>query len=178
MTRILCARAPAFATGPCRKRSTAMSRRRWMLVPGLLGALVLQACGGGSEPGTADCEPGGLQGCGGESEPSTANCRPAGTRLRIKAGEPTHEFSPDCLAAPANKPFTIRLTNLDKSSHGQHNIEIEDVFEGEVIDGEGKSITYELGPLRAGKYKFVDSKHPFMGGTLVVKKSPPRTVTD
>ena len=88
------------------------------------------------------------------------------------------EFSPDCLAAPANKPFTIRLTNLDKSSHGQHNIEIEDVFEGEVIDGEGKSITYELGPLRAGKYKFVDSQHTFMGGTLVVKKSPPRTVTD
>jgi hypothetical protein len=73
-----------------------------MLIPGLLGALALHACGA-------------------ESEPSTAACRPAGTQLRIEAGKPTHKFSTDCLAAPANKPFTIRFTNLDESSHGQHN---------------------------------------------------------
>src|ERR687892_72896 len=106
-------RGGGFPTGPCRKRTTAVSRRRWMLVPGLLGALVLQACGAGSET---------------SAETSTADCRPAGTELRIKAGEPTHEFSTDCLAAPANKPLTIRFTNQDESSHGQHNIAIEDVF--------------------------------------------------
>jgi plastocyanin len=124
-----------------------------MLVPSLLGALVLPACGAESET----------------SETGTAACRPAGTQLRIEAGEPTHEFSTDCLAVPANKPFTIKFTNLDESSHGQHNIEIEGVFEGEVIDGHGESITYKVGPRRAGSYKFLCTKHSFMDGTLVVK---------
>jgi plastocyanin len=121
-----------------------------MLVPGLLGALVLHSCGGGSETSTADC-------------------RPAGTNLRIAAGEPTHEFSTDCLAVPANEAFTIRFTNLDESSHGQHNIEIEDVFQGKTIDGHGESITYRIGPHRAATYKFLCTKHPFMEGRLVVK---------
>jgi plastocyanin len=125
-----------------------------MLVPGLLGALVLQACGAGSESRT---------------EASATDCRPDGAELRIKAGKPTHEFSADCLASPANEPFTIRFTNLDESSHGQHNIEIEDVFKGETIDGFGESITYKIGPQRAGKYKFLCTKHPFMEGRLVVQ---------
>jgi plastocyanin len=126
--------------------------RRWMLVPSLLGALALYACGGGSE-----------------TETGTAGCGATGTKLRIKAGEPTHEFSTDCLAAPANKPFTITFTNLDESSHGQHNIEIEDAFEGKTIDGFGESITYKIGPLEAGTYRFLCTKHPFMKGTLVAQ---------
>jgi plastocyanin len=121
-----------------------------MLVPCLLGALVLHACGA-------------------ESEPRTDDCTPTGTELRIKAGKPTHEFNADCLDVPANEPFTIRFTNLDESSHGQHNIEIEDVFEGKTIDGHGQSITYKVGPLRAGTYKFLCTQHPFMEGRLVVE---------
>jgi plastocyanin len=147
-------RSGVVPTDPCRKRTTAVSPRRWMLVLGLFGALVLQACGAGSETST---------------ETSTADCRPAGTELRIKAGEPTHEFSTDCLAAPANKPFTIRFTNLDESSHGQHNIAIEDVFDGKTIDGFGQSIAYKIAPQQAGNYKFLCTKHPFMKGVLVVK---------
>jgi plastocyanin len=143
-------RGGALPTDPRRKGSTAGSRRRWMLVPCLLGALVLHACGADSEPRTADGTP-------------------TGTQLRIKAGQPTHEFSADRLAAPANKPFTIRFTNLDESSHGQHNIEIEDVFKGKTIDGHGQSITYKIGPLRAGNYTFLCTQHPFMEGTLVVE---------
>jgi plastocyanin len=131
--------------------------RRWMLVPSLLAALVLHACGGGSATSER------------ESETGTAACRPTGTKLRIKAGEPTHKFSKDCLAAPANKPFTISFMNLDESSHGQHNIEIEDAFEGETIDGFGESITYKIGPLEAGTYTFFCTKHPFMNGTLVAE---------
>jgi plastocyanin len=125
-----------------------------MLVPGLLGALVLQACGEGSETST---------------EASAADCRPERTELGIKAGEPTHEFSTDCLAAPAKKPFTITFTNLDESSHGQHNIEIENVFKGKTIDGFGESTTYTIGPQPAGNYSFLCTKHPFMNGTLVVQ---------
>jgi plastocyanin len=104
-----------------------------------------------------------------ESETGTADGTPTGTQLHIKAGEPTHEFGTDRLAVPANKPFTIRFTNLDESSHGQHNIEIEDVFKGRKIDGFGESVTYKIGPLRAGTYKFLCTTHPFMQGTLVVK---------
>jgi plastocyanin len=153
-TRLSPRRMGVLPTGPCRRYSTAVSRRGWMLVPGLLGALVLQACGAGSETST---------------EASAADCRPDGTELRIKAGEPTHEFSADCLAAPAKKDFTIRFTNLDESPHGQHNIEIEDVFKGKTIDGFGESITYKIGPQRAGNHKFLCTKHPFMEGTLVVQ---------
>jgi plastocyanin len=147
-------REGVLPTGPCRRYLTPVSRRRWMLAPGLLGALVLQACGAGSETTT---------------EASPADCRPDGTELRIKAGAPTHEFSADCLAARAKKPFTIKFTNLDESSHGQHNIEIEDVFKGKTIDGFGESITYKIGPQRAGNYKFLCTKHPFMEGKLVVQ---------
>jgi plastocyanin len=150
-------RGTVLPTGPRRKQSPKTSRRRWMLVPCLLAALVLHACGGGSETS------------GRESETSTADCTPAGTNLRIAAGEPTHEFNTDCLAVPANDPFTIRFTNRDESSHGQHNIEIEDVLQGETIDGFGESITYEIGPRPPGTYKFLCTKHPFMNGTLVVK---------
>jgi nitrous oxide reductase len=103
------------------------------------------------------------------TETSTADCRPAGTHLRIKAGEPTHELSTDCLAAPANEPFTIRFRNLDESSQGQHNIAIEDVFDGKTIDGFGESITYKIASQRAGSYKFLCTKHRFMKGAIVVK---------
>lgn len=48
-------------------------------------------------------------------------------------------------------------------------VAIEDVFEGKTIDGHGESITYKVGPRRAGTYKFLCTKHPFMDGTLVVK---------
>jgi plastocyanin len=148
-------------TDPRRKRSAARSRRRWMLVPCLLGVLILDACGGESENPYTPMER--------KARTGTADCKPTGTQLRIAAGEPTHTFSTDCLAAPASKPFTIRFTNRDESTHGQHNIAIEGVSEGEMIDGHGESITYKIGPRRAGTYKFLCNKHPFMDGVLVVK---------
>lgn len=143
-------RKRALAPSPCRSHSSAIARRRWMLVPSLLGAFLLCACGAQSEAGAADG-------------------RPAGSQLHIAAGEPTHQFSTDRLAVPANKPFTIRFTNHDESSHGQHNLEIEDVFQGRTIGGHGESITYKIGARRAGTYKFLCTNHPFMEGRLVVK---------
>lgn len=112
-------------------------------------------------------------GAGSENAAGAPTCSPAGTELRIQTPtEQTHTFSAECLAAPANEPFTIEYTNEDRSFHGQHNIEIKDggesLFKGRTIAGNGTTITYQVPALPSGVYEFVCTRHPFMKGTLFV----------
>lgn len=81
----------------------------------------------------------------------------------------------ECLAAPADTPFTIELTNLDPDL--SHDVAISDnpnpdfddwLFDGEVIGG-SESITYEIDGLPPGEYFFFCSVHVFrMDGDLLV----------
>lgn len=109
----------------------------------------------------------GLAACSGGA---AATCEPSGTQLHI-AVETTHLFNKECLAAPANQPFTIEFDNQDTSGHGNHNITILDgdsLFVGDVAPHE-TSITYEVGPLAAGTYRFKCDNHPQMNGSFIVK---------
>ena len=112
----------------------------------------------------------GLAACSGGDPPAT--CNPSGTQLHIAVEEgTTHLFNKKCLAAPANQPFTIEFENHDRSSHGNHNIHIfdgGDLFVGDFARHE-TSITYEVGPLQAGTFRFQCDNHHEMNGTFIVK---------
>ena len=122
-----------------------------------LGAAAFSsACGGGTSEGAA-----------------RPTCASSGTELRVATPpEKTHTFDVDCLAAPVNTRFTIKYTNWDDSSHGQHNIEIKDggesLFKGDAIGGKGRTVTYQVPALPAGVYKFLCTRHTFMDGDFVV----------
>jgi plastocyanin len=111
----------------------------------------------------------GLAACSSGPPPT---CDPSGTELRIAVAEGyTHVFDTKCLAAPANEAFTIEFDNNDTSPHGNHNIHIfdgGDLFVGDIARHES-SITYEVGALEAGTYRFKCDNHPEMNGTFIVE---------
>ena len=82
-------------------------------------------------------------------------------------------FSTDCLAAPADTPFTIAFDNKDVGV--PHNVAIftddtatKALFTGEMVTGP-KKVTYEVKALPAGTYFFRCDVHPTtMSGTFVV----------
>jgi len=84
----------------------------------------------------------------------------------------THTFTTDCLAAPADQPFTIEFDNHDTSLHGNHNIHIYESpkeFIGERVI-HGRSITYSVPAMPAGTYLFGCDEHPtLMNGVFIVK---------
>jgi plastocyanin len=83
-------------------------------------------------------------------------------------------FTEPCLAAPANKAFTIEFMNMDPGM--LHNISIyadsnasQALFVGEMVTGPG-SVTYRVKALPPGTYFFRCDVHPTqMTGTFVVK---------
>jgi plastocyanin len=104
-------------------------------------------------------------------------CAPDGTSLTIAAKQNT--FDKDCLAAPADKPFTIAFNNQDSDIH---NVSIYDkdhgnktLFKGEVIYGP-KTITYSVPAQAEGTYEFRCDPHAdSMIGTFVVGTGGPAT---
>jgi plastocyanin len=87
------------------------------------------------------------------------------------------QFSPTCLVAAANKPFTINFDNKDSvSATGPHNIGIFDkaggtqLFTGDPVSGPATA-NYPVQALAAGTYYFQCDFHPtLMIGSLKVVK--------
>ncbi|HEX9311359.1 MAG TPA: cupredoxin domain-containing protein [Actinomycetota bacterium] len=83
-------------------------------------------------------------------------------------------FSASCLAAPANKPFTIEFMNMDTGV--PHNIAIftdssasNALFTGKLVSGQA-TVTYHVTALEPGTYYFRCDVHPTqMYGTFVAK---------
>jgi plastocyanin len=102
---------------------------------------------------------------------SAPACSPSGTALSIAARE--RKFDKDCLAAPADQPFTIEFDNQDPDT--PHNIAIYDrtrgkrpLFKGEVIIGPRK-VTYSVPAQASGRYEFRCEPHDFtMIGTFII----------
>jgi plastocyanin len=106
-------------------------------------------------------------------------CTPDGTSLTVSARNNT--FDKDCLAAPADAPFTIAFDNKDSDIH---NVSIYDkdhgdkaLFKGEVIYGP-KSITYSVPAQAQGTYEFRCDPHAdSMIGTFIVGSGGPTTTS-
>jgi plastocyanin len=101
-------------------------------------------------------------------------CTPSGSALEIAARNvgSIWTFDTECLAAPADAPFTIAFDN--QSPGVSHNVDILDfpggtpLFSGEVTLGP-KTIIYKVKALAAGKYYFHCKIHPaLMNGDLIV----------
>jgi plastocyanin len=99
-----------------------------------------------------------------------ATCTSTGTALRIVANNLT--FSSNCLAAPANQPFTITFSNQENGI--PHNISIypsgqggNALFKGGIVTGVQTTV-YRVQRLPAGTYYFQCDVHPDMNGALVV----------
>jgi hypothetical protein len=62
-----------------------------------------------------------------------------------------HKFSPEELVVPAGKKFKLMVKNLDATAE---EFESHDLKREKVIAGKSQA-TLNLGPLKAGSYKFV-----------------------
>jgi plastocyanin len=105
-------------------------------------------------------------------------CSPNGTTVKI-AAVPSIKFDTNCLAAPANQPFTIDFSNQDPSI--PHNVDVytKDPTQGgthiggatdvnDTITGVS-STTYQVNALQPGTYYFQCDVHTVMNGQFVVK---------
>ena len=97
-----------------------------------------------------------------------ATCSPSGSALRIQA-QNLH-FDRNCLAAPANQPFTITLNNQENGI--PHNVSIypngqagNALFKGGIVTGV-QSTVYRVQGLSAGRYYFQCDVDPDMNGVL------------
>ncbi len=157
-----------------------MSRSRLMGIGALPVALLLSvACGGdggttlpSSPPTTQPTTTPAPATPTTSAEPEPA-CHPSGAELEIEAEG--FEFSTDCLAAPADTPFTITFNN--NAVGVSHNVAIlttgagpvTTVFEGDIFPGEA-TMTYQVDAIPAGIYRFECTVHPHqMVGEFVVE---------
>lgn len=126
----------------------------------------------GTEGGGAETPvPGG----GGPGGPT---CKPSGTKLTITApnGALSSGFDTTCLAAPADKAFTVEFANEDSVVHDwalyRDSSATEQLGGGSVDEpvAGGESKTYEVDALEAGEYFYRCDFHPtVMMGTFVVQ---------
>ena len=76
-----------------------------------------------------------------------------------------HHFQPGEIRAPANRPLTIRVKNLDATPMEFESLSLR-VEKVVAAGGEGVVHVRALAP---GRYEFFDDFHPETRGTLVVQ---------
>ena len=102
---------------------------------------------------------------------ATSTCSPSGNTVTIVAQ--STKFSTDCLAAPANQPFTLSFENKDTTAHNlafltSHSAS-EVMFRADIFAGP-KTSTFTMGPFKPGNYAFHCEVHPtLMSGSFTVK---------
>lgn len=81
------------------------------------------------------------------------------------------KFDKQCLAAPADQPFSIEFNNAEAVPHNVAILPDHDspdrLFQGEVFSGPGAR-TYQVNALKAGQYHFHCDVHPEMKGDFIV----------
>jgi plastocyanin len=94
----------------------------------------------------------------------------AGARAQEAAAEVAvsvkdHHFQPGEIRAPANRPLTIKVKNLDAAAMEFESVSLR-VEKVVAPGGEGAVHVRALAP---GRYEFFDDFHPETRGTLVVQ---------
>jgi hypothetical protein len=94
----------------------------------------------------------------------------AGSRAQEAAAEVAisvkdHHFQPGEIRAPANRPLTIRVKNLDTAAMEFESVSLR-VEKVVAAGGEG---AVHVRPLAPGRYEFFDDFHQETRGTLVVQ---------
>jgi hypothetical protein len=94
----------------------------------------------------------------------------AGARAQEAAAEVAvsvkdHHFQPGEIRAPANRPLTIKVKNLDAAAMEFESVSLR-VEKVVAAGGEG---VMHVRPLAPGRYEFFDDFHQETRGTLVVQ---------
>jgi hypothetical protein len=85
--------------------------------------------------------------------------------IAIEIAVKNHRFQPTQAHAPANRPLTISVKNLDATA-----MEFESVsMRVEKVVPAGGQGTVHVRPLAPGQYEFFDDLHSATTGTLVVQ---------
>jgi plastocyanin len=126
---------------------------RWLLLPGLILALALTACGSSSSASaTSSTQPTG----------SSASQKPATTNTIVIKN---FMFTPDSLTVAPGAIVTVR--NEDSVTHTLTDKADQNAFNtGPVSPNQTKTFK---APDKAGSYPFLCTIHQFMTGTLVVR---------
>lgn len=75
-----------------------------------------------------------------------------------------HKFTPATLTIPADTKVKITLKNLDASTAEF----ISDDFKGGKLAAGGQTVTFFIGPLKAGTYEFHDEYHEQQSKTQLI----------
>jgi plastocyanin len=103
---------------------------------------------------------------GGGTEASPARCVSVEDGVAMLVAEDL-AWSPDCISAVADEPFTIRLENRDDGVN--HNVHLDDAPGGPKTELEAGPVTQELDvTLPAGDYAYRCDLHPNMVGRIEV----------
>lgn len=133
-----------------------------------MAVVILVGCGGSGDPGgTAAPADEATSSAAVSPTPATGSTAPgvleptceAATELSVVAR--TLRFDTNCLAVPADEPFSVRFANRDSA---EHDFAISDaagapVFKSDTLAG-GEEATYQLDGLAAGDYVFFCQIHP------------------
>ena len=154
--------------------------RRSVVAAAAAWVLVSAACGGAADDGasptageeaTTTAPAHGHEGHDDHSGEEAASCSPGGTTVSVVASGT--RFDTDCLAAPAEKPFTLSYDNRDSLAHNiviLENHSATDVFFRADLFAGPKVSTFQVPALKAGTFAFHCEVHPTqMQGTFVVK---------
>ena len=76
-----------------------------------------------------------------------------------------HHFQPGEIRAPANRPLTIRVKNLDAAAMEFESVSLR---VEKVVAAGGEGVVH-VRPLAPGRYEFFDDFHQETRGTLVVQ---------
>jgi plastocyanin len=106
---------------------------------------------------------------GGGTHASGGPCVPDGIQLHVVVQ--AVQFDTKCLAAPAEKPFTIEFE--DRDDFTRHNFTIAEegvakpLFQSEIVQGP-RTVTFRVEGIPSGTYLFFCIVHPaHMSGTFV-----------
>lgn len=152
--------------------------RHLVVAAGAVWVLVAAACGGGGDDGASPSAAkeeatttAPVEGHDGHSGEEAASCSPGGTTVSVVASGT--EFDTDCLAAPAEKPFTLSYDNRDSLAHNivilESHSATDVLFRADIFSGP-KVSTFEVPALKAGTFAFHCEVHPTqMQGNFIVK---------
>jgi plastocyanin len=142
--------------------SDSVRRARVGLVAVAVAAVLAACSGGGSAPSAS---------AGGSA--STASCTTPDANGVVKLSAKDISFDTNCIQVPAGEKFTIEFTNNDSTPHDvaiyNDNSKATELFRGDPVSEQGKTVTYEVPALEAGEHYFECTIHPMMNGKVVAQ---------